>query len=72
MKYKLIDVMDHPLGVHTTIVTYVQINVGQINRTNYTLVIHQIKDYINFIEQEVECAVKIVSIGPQRHQTIIR
>ena len=32
----------------------------------------QIKDYINFIEQEVECAVKIVSIGPQRHQTIIR
>ncbi len=33
---------------------------------------HQIKDYINFIEQEVECAVKIVSIGPQRHQTIIR
>lgn len=32
----------------------------------------QIKDYVNFIEQEVECAVKIVSIGPQRHQTIIR
>ena len=28
--------------------------------------------YIDFIENEVDCPVKIVSVGPQRHETIIR
>ena len=32
----------------------------------------ELKDYISFIEDEVNCPVKIVSVGPQRHQTIIR
>tara|TARA_B110000858_G_scaffold24774_3_gene25288 strand:- start:10969 stop:12270 length:1302 start_codon:yes stop_codon:yes gene_type:complete len=31
-----------------------------------------LKDYISFIEKEVNCPVKIVSVGPQRHETIIR
>lgn len=31
-----------------------------------------LKAYIYFIEREVDCPVKIVSIGPQRHETIIR
>ena len=31
-----------------------------------------LKDYISFIEHEVDCPVKIVSVGPQRHETIIR
>ena len=31
-----------------------------------------IKDYIKYIEKEVECPVKIVSVGPQRHETILR
>ena len=31
-----------------------------------------LKDYIDFIEQEVDCPVIIVSVGPQRHETIIR
>jgi len=31
-----------------------------------------LKDYINFIEHEVDCPVKIVSVGPQRLETIIR
>ena len=31
-----------------------------------------IKDYIKYIEEEVECPVKIVSVGPQRHETILR
>ena len=31
-----------------------------------------LKDYIGFIECEVNCSVKIVSVGPQRHETIIR
>ncbi|MBH50396.1 MAG: adenylosuccinate synthase [Candidatus Marinimicrobia bacterium] len=32
----------------------------------------EIKNYITFIENEVGCPVKIVSVGPQRHETIIR
>ena len=31
-----------------------------------------LKNYIAFIEREVDCPVKIVSVGPQRHETIIR
>jgi len=31
-----------------------------------------LKDYIAFIEHQVGCPVKIVSVGPQRHETIIR
>jgi len=31
-----------------------------------------LKNYIAFIEHEVGCPVKIVSVGPQRHETIIR
>ena len=31
-----------------------------------------LKDYITFIEREVDCPIKIVSVGPQRHETIIR
>ncbi len=31
-----------------------------------------LKQYIAFIEYEVECPIKIVSVGPQRHETIIR
>lgn len=31
-----------------------------------------LKDYIEFIEDHVACVVKIVSVGPQRHETIIR
>jgi adenylosuccinate synthase len=31
-----------------------------------------LKDYITFIENEVNCRVSIVSVGPQRHETIIR
>ena len=31
-----------------------------------------LKDYISYIEEQVECPVTIVSVGPQRHETIIR
>ena len=31
-----------------------------------------LKEYISFIEGQVDCPVKIVSVGPQRHETIIR
>lgn len=32
----------------------------------------EIKDYISFIEERINCYVTIVSVGPQRHETIIR
>ena len=38
----------------------------------YNSLPQELKDYISFIENEVNCPVKIVSVGPQRHQTIIR
>ena len=28
--------------------------------------------YINFIEKEVDCPITIVSVGPQRHQTVLK
>lgn len=31
-----------------------------------------LKNYIKFIEDNVDCSVKIISVGPQRHETIIR
>ena len=31
-----------------------------------------LREYISFIESEVSCPVKIVSVGPQRHETILR
>ena len=39
---------------------------------DYDALPQTLKDYIDFIEQEVDCPVKIVSVGPQRHETIIR
>ena len=38
----------------------------------YDMLPEALKDYINFIEHEVDCPVKIISVGPQRHETIIR
>ena len=31
-----------------------------------------LREYISFIESEISCPVKIVSVGPQRHETILR
>ena len=38
----------------------------------YDKIPKRLKDYIGFIEREVGCPIKIVSVGPQRHETIIR
>ena len=32
----------------------------------------ELKNYITYIEDEVDCPITIVSVGPQRHETIIR
>ena len=31
-----------------------------------------LKEYIKFIEDQVDCPVKLLSVGPQRHETILR
>ena len=31
-----------------------------------------LRDYVQFIEDEVHCKVSIISVGPERHQTIVR
>ena len=31
-----------------------------------------LKDYIKFVEDQVDCPVKLISVGPQRHETILR
>ena len=33
---------------------------------------YELKKYVDFIENEIECPIKIISVGPQRHETIIR
>ena len=32
----------------------------------------EFKDYINFLEKELEVPIQIVSVGPDRDQTIVR
>jgi len=32
----------------------------------------ELKNYVSFIEDQVECPIKIISVGPQRHETINR
>lgn len=40
--------------------------------TSYDSLPKELKDYIEFIEKEVEVPIKIVSVGPDRKQTIMR
>ena len=41
-------------------------------KQGYRALPQTLKDYVSFIENEVSCKVSIISVGPQRHQTIIR
>lgn len=41
-------------------------------REGYDSLPREVKDYIEFIEQEVECSVTIVSVGPGREETIVK
>ena len=31
-----------------------------------------LKEYIKFVEDQIDCPVKLISVGPQRHETILR
>jgi adenylosuccinate synthase len=40
--------------------------------TTYEELPKELKEYIEFIEKEVEVPIKIVSVGPDRKQTILK
>ena len=40
--------------------------------TTYDELPSELKEYIAFIEKEVEVPIKIVSVGPDRKQTILK
>ena len=40
--------------------------------TTYDELPKELKEYIEFIEKEVEVPIKIVSVGPDRKQTILK
>jgi adenylosuccinate synthase len=40
--------------------------------TTYDQLPIELKEYIEFIEKEVEVPIKIVSVGPDRKQTILK
>jgi len=42
------------------------------NLTTYENVPKELKDYINFIETQLDIPIKVISVGPDRRQTIIR
>ena len=44
----------------------------RILEKGYSSLPENLKKYIAFIEREVCCPVKLISIGPQRHETILR
>ena len=45
---------------------------SDILENGYDMLPSTMREYIAFIEQAVDCPVKIISIGPQRHETILR
>ena len=56
-------------------VFYTEIIVLKVYLTSMndaSLIAHKFNDYISFIEKELEVPIKIVSVGPDRTQTIHR
>jgi adenylosuccinate synthase len=54
---------------------YVELPGWQTDMTRYTSEAEfpqQFKDYIEFLEKELETPITVISIGPDRDQTIIR
>ena len=47
-------------------------NADLTNMQSYEEFPEELKNYINFIEENVGVPIKIVSVGPDRKQTIIR
>ncbi len=48
-----------------------KIDLDKIDK-GYNNLPSELKRYVDFIETQVDCHIKIISVGPQRHETIIR
>ena len=48
-----------------------KIDLDKIDK-GYNNLPSELKRYVDFIETQVDCPIKIISVGPQRHETIIR
>ena len=46
--------------------------IDSMIKDGYSALPQSLRDYVQFIEDEVNCKVSIISVGPERHQTIIR
>ncbi len=57
--------------VYTTLPGWETLDESSIEK-GYSSLPKELRDYVRFIEEEVECPVSIISVGPQRHETIIR
>ncbi|HEV7485093.1 MAG TPA: adenylosuccinate synthetase, partial [Thermoanaerobaculia bacterium] len=47
-------------------------NQPTVGITSYDDLPQAAKDYVRFIEDEVECPASIISTGPRREETIVR
>ena len=45
---------------------------GEITGNTYETLPEQVKKYVEFIETSVGCKVSIISVGPEREQTILK
>ncbi len=48
-----------------------KIDLDKIDK-GYNNLPSELKGYVDYIETQVDCPIKIISVGPQRHETIIR
>ena len=61
--------------VYTSVLGWPEKNgeeIEEICSQGYNMLPDNMKVFIDFIEQEINCPITIVSLGPQRHQTILR
>ncbi len=56
--------------IYKTLPGWSSFTVGE--NSNFSSLPKNIIKYINFIEHEVSCPITIVSVGPQRHQTVLK
>lgn len=60
---------------YTTLPGWEDLNEAEIDKAvvlGYNSLPTNMKNYIEFIEREIGCPISIVSLGPKRHQTIVR
>ena len=61
--------------IYKTLLGWEELNENQINeilKGGYDSLPENIKKYLKFIENEIDCPITIVSIGPKRNQTIFK